>query len=243
MSQKKHKVKSVKGEWVVSDDITIPQAREKAISEAKLEALRQAGVPEFISESNLSYKSEGAGGMKDLFESMASVDIFGEISDFEIIDHQIDKNNVGNLVYTVLLDVTVVVHKEGRDQGFGCDVKGVKSTYSSPDKLSFEIKPWKDCYLTIFIISDNESTQLYPNKFEPSKMLSKEKSILFPTKGFQYEVSTEKGTEINNLVLLLTKQDIPFQEKETPENILRFISSISPSQKMLKTFSLVIKKQ
>ena len=44
MSQKKHKVKSVKGEWVISNDITIPQAREKAIVEAKLEALRNRNL-------------------------------------------------------------------------------------------------------------------------------------------------------------------------------------------------------
>lgn len=243
MSQKKHKVKAVKGEWVVSNDITIPQAREKAIVEAKLEALRQAGVPELISESSLSYVSEGENGMKDLFESITNANIFGEISDFKIVKEEKKINDVGNIIYDVWIDATVVIHKELKDPGFGCDVKGIKSSYASPDALSFSITPSKDCYLRIFIVSENEGTQLYPSKFEPQAILNAEKQIQFPRKGFQYEISTEKKTEINYLILLLTKQDIPFKEKETPENILRFISSINPSQKTLKTFSLFIKKE
>jgi hypothetical protein len=243
ISQKKHKLKAVKGEWVISNDITMPQAKEKAIVEAKLEALRQAGVPELISESSLSYVSEGENGMKDIFESITKSDMFGEISDFEIVKEEKKINDVGNIIYNVWIDATVIIHKELKDPGFGCDVKGIKSSYFSPDALSFSIQPWKDCYLRIFIVSENEGTQLYPSKFEPQAILNAEKQVEFPRKGFQYEISTEKKAEINYLILLLTKQDIPFKEKETPQNILRFISNINPSQKTLKTFSLFIKKE
>lgn len=243
MSQKKHKVKSVKGEWVISNDITIPQAREKAIVEAKLEALRQAGVPELISESNLSYVSESENGMNNLFESITNADIFGEISEFKIVKEEKKINDLGNFIYDVWIDATVVIHKELKDPGFGFDVKGIKSSYDSPDALSFSVAPWKDGYIRIFIVSEDEGTQLYPSKFEQQTLLIAEKEIVFPSKGFKYEIFTEKKTEINYLIILLTKQDIPFKEKETPQNILRFISSINPSQKTLKTFSLLIKKK
>src|SRR5271170_3461049 len=58
IGQHKKKIEQVKGEWVVSNDITLIQARENGINQAKLEALRQAGVPEIISESNLMYHSD-----------------------------------------------------------------------------------------------------------------------------------------------------------------------------------------
>lgn len=77
--QQKKKVENVKGEWVVSNDITLTQARENAINQAKVEALRVAGVPEFISESNLMFRSEKKEQMKEFFQSMTTIDVSGEI--------------------------------------------------------------------------------------------------------------------------------------------------------------------
>jgi len=81
--QEKH-LENVKGEWVLSNDITPIEAQEKAITQAKVEALRLAGVPEFVSESNVMYKTEGREEMNEFFESLVSVDVSGEVSDFDI---------------------------------------------------------------------------------------------------------------------------------------------------------------
>src|SRR5271167_4922090 len=67
LGQHKKKIEGAKGEWVLSNDITPIQARENAINEAKVAALRQAGVPELISESNLMYHTEQPEKMKELF--------------------------------------------------------------------------------------------------------------------------------------------------------------------------------
>ena len=231
------------GEWVVSDDITLPQAREKSIQQAKLEALRKAGVPEYITESNISYQSDGVDKTQNLFESITTIDVFGEITEYEIIKEEKKLNEFDNIIYTVWINATVVIHKEGRDPGFSFDIKGIREGYGSPDKLSFNVTPWMDGYLRVFIISDKEGIQLYPNQFEPQEMLKSKSLVTFPkSKSFEYEISTEKRSEINYLILVFTKQDIPFLEPETPQNILRFIGSISPSKKSIKTFSLLIKK-
>ncbi len=77
-------LENIKGEWVISNDITPVQARENAISQAKVEALRKAGVPEFVAEANLLYKTENQKQLKEVFESLTTVDVAGEISEFSI---------------------------------------------------------------------------------------------------------------------------------------------------------------
>jgi hypothetical protein len=43
--------------------------------------------------------------------------------------------------------------------------------------------------------------------------------------------------------LLYTKVEIPFSEEETPEKILQFIAKIDPSQKWLKSYSILIRHE
>ena len=241
--QQKKKVEHVKGEWVVSNDITPMQARENAINQAKIEALRQAGVPEFISESNLQYHSEKPEQMKELFESLASVAISGEVSEFSIVKEDKKLNEYGNIVYDVWIDATVVVHKSAKDEGFNMEVRGVRESYSSPDQLTFEVTPWKEGYLTAFILSEKESSQLFPNNSERQERLAAQTVYPFPrSKAVEYEVSTGNSVEINYLILLYSKQEIPFMKEPTHQNILKFIAGIDPAQKSLKSYSFLIKK-
>src|SRR5688572_17412568 len=65
-------VENIKGEWIISNDITPLQAREKALSQAKAEALRQAGVAEYVNASDLTYKTETNNKLKDIHESWTS---------------------------------------------------------------------------------------------------------------------------------------------------------------------------
>lgn len=242
-AQQVKKLVDIKGQWVISDDITPMQARENALNQAKVEALRQAGVPELISESNIMYKSEKQLEFKELYESLTSVDIAGEISEFVIIKEDKRVNEFGNLLYEVWINATVSFHKTTKDSGFNIEVKGVRESYYSPDKLIFEIKPWKEGYLTVFILSENEGGLLFPNSLERQEKLVAQKTYNFPkSKSLDYEVSTVKSVEINYLLLLYTKKEVPFLSEETPENILRFIANIDPFEKCLMAYTLLIKK-
>jgi hypothetical protein len=241
--QNKKKVQQIKGEWVLSNDITPTQARENAINQAKLEALRKAGVPELVSESNLLYQTDNPKHIKELFESLTSVAISGEVSEYKIIKEDKRINEFNSIVYEVWIDATVIIHKNSRDQGFNFDVSGIHDSYASPDKLNFDIKPWKDGYLTIFIVGDKESNQLFPNPSEHQAKLEGQKDYPFPrSRSIDYEVSTEGNLEINYLVLLYTREEIPFMKDVTAPNILKFIAGIDPADKCLKTYSLLIKK-
>lgn len=241
--QQTKQLDNVKGQWVISNDITPVQAREYAINQAKVEALRQGGVPEFVSESELIYKSEKPMQLKEFYESLTTVDVGGEISEFTIVKEEKKINEFGNLLYQVWINATVLIHETTKDSGFNIEVKGVRESYSSPDQLIFEIKPWKEGYLTVFILSENESGLLFPNRLERQEKLEAQKTYKFPkSNALDYEVTSENSVEINYLLLLYTKKEIPFVPEQTPENILRFIAKIDPSEKCLKSYSLLIKK-
>jgi len=243
-AQDTKKVENIKGEWIISNDITPVQAREKAIDQAKAEALRQAGVPEYVTESNLSYKTEKNNSLKDIHNSLTSIDVSGEISEFKIFKEEKRKNEFGNLTYEVWINATVTLHKTSKDPGFDINVNGIRESYRSPEELAFEIMPSKEGFLNIFILSDDESLHLYPNKFEKQEKFEGGKSYKFPrSRALDYEVSSEESMEVNYVILLYTKGEIPFLEKETSENILQFIARIDPSQKCLKSYSILIRQE
>ena len=176
-AQETKKVENIKGEWIISNDITPVQAREKAIDQAKAEALRQAGVPEYVVESNLSYKTEKNSTLKDIHESLTSIDVSGEISEFKVFKEEKRKNEFGNLTYEVWINATVMLHNTSKDPGFNMNVNGIRESYHSPEELVFEIMPSKEGFLNIFILGDDESVHLYPNKFEKQEKFEGGKTL------------------------------------------------------------------
>jgi len=243
-AQETKKVEGIKGQWIISNDITPIQARAKAIEEAKAEALRNAGVAEYVSESNLLYKTEKDSQVKDIHKSITSTDVSGEISEFKIIAEEKKINEFGNLMYDVWINATVILHKNSKDPGFNLDVIGIRDKYRSPEELVFEMKPSKEGFLNIFILSDDESLLLYPNKFEKQEKFEGGKTYKFPrSKALDYEVSSTENSEVNYLILLYTKTEIPFRDMETSENILQFIARIDPAQKCIKSYSILIRQE
>ena len=243
-AQETKKVEGIKGEWIISNDITPIQARANAIDQAKAEALRNAGIAEYVAETNLLYKTEKDAEVKDIHNSLTSVDVSGEISAFEVIKEEKRVNEFGNLTFEVWINATVILHKTSKDPGFNLDVKGIQDKYHSPEELVFEIMPSKEGYLNIFILDDDESLHLYPNKFEKLEKFEGGKNYKFPrSRALDYEVSAEDNMEVNYLILLYTKSEIPFLGDETPENILQFIARIDPAQKVVKSYSIFIRQE
>jgi hypothetical protein len=243
-AQETKNVEGIKGEWVISNDITPIQARAKAIDQAKAEALRSAGVSEYVAESSLLYKTEKDKELKDIHKSLTSVDVSGEISGFQITKEEKRLNEFGNLTYEVWINATVMLHNTFKDPGFDVGVSGIRDSYRSPEELVFEILPSKEGYLNIFILDDDESLRLYPNKFEKVEKFEGGKSYKFPrSRALDYEVSAEDEMEVNYLILLYTKSEIPFLGEETSENILQFIARIDPAQKCIRSYSLFIRHE
>ncbi|MFN8314742.1 MAG: hypothetical protein U0289_18185 [Cyclobacteriaceae bacterium] len=199
-AQQKITLTNIPGSWVISADITPTQAREKAIQQAKLEALRQAGVPERISESNILYKSDKGSGTSRRFKSIVTTSVSG--ADIRIQSHQRRKHTdqYGGLIYSVTLNCTVVIHNSKEDPSFNMEVTGIRETYQSPDQLSFDIKPFKDGFLTVFYLGDSTADKIYPNPIERPEKLESGKTYHFPrSKALEYEVSTKGSIEASTM--------------------------------------------
>jgi len=243
-SQQHKDVKNAHGQWVVSNDITISEARERAILEAKSDALRMAGVKEYIYSSNLLFTQENQGRFQEVFESLTSVEQFGEISAFEINREEKKIDSFGSITYDVWINATIIIHEEGKDQSFGFDIKNIRTSFNNHDKLMFQFIPWKDGYLNIFVIeNEKQGMAIYPNNLELSIKFLAGQTYSFPrSNAMEYELMTSKKSELHYLVFLYTKDNIPFLEEYNTGTILKYISKIRPQNKSTKTYSIVIKE-
>ncbi|HEX6893593.1 MAG TPA: hypothetical protein VF141_22935, partial [Chryseolinea sp.] len=132
-AQETKTVAGIKGEWIISNDITAIQARANAIEQAKAEALRSAGVTEYVAESSVLYKTEKDRKLEDIHKSVTSVDVLGEIAGYQVTREEKKLNEFGNLLYEVWINATVILHRTSKDPGFSVGVKGIQDSYRSPE--------------------------------------------------------------------------------------------------------------
>lgn len=77
LANKDVEVKNVRGEAFIENDVSPNRARRIALNEAKIEALRRAGVSESISAQNLLFSSEANGDFQDFFSYSSQIEIRG----------------------------------------------------------------------------------------------------------------------------------------------------------------------
>ncbi len=233
---KKIKIKSIKGTCIISEHITLAQAREKAILEAKKEALRKAGIGEQISSADILETSADNADFEQAFNSISTVELNGEVIDYEIINEVTEKDQFNNLYIQVTLNATVIEYKSQRDLSFNFSLENVQDFYNEGDNLIFRVQPSKEGYMKIFLFEGKEvASQIFPNAYEPDFPFAPDQWVSFPTNPvIEYEMTTKKEREINHLVMVFTKKSIPYTEKVNYKNIIRWIYSIPPDQRAVK---------
>jgi hypothetical protein len=230
------KIKGAQGEWSISN-ITPEQAYDKALVEAKFEALRKAGIDESINAINSLYSTnEGTD-----YTGLSSLEVGGDVIDFTIVDKKIEQKKAGGfdaLIAKVAIDAVVRKYKKKRDPSFQIQVSGIERSYKDGDHLTFSFMPHKDGYLKIFAFEDDNSGYLlYPNEQEKNKRFQAEVQVKFPiSKEFDYELvkmNPSKTTENNLLIFIYTKNDIPFFEEDINyHSVLNWIAKISPDERV-----------
>ena len=255
-SQNTIKVNDVKGECIISN-ITPEQAKQKAIQEAKHEALRLAGVSENVGTTSVLKTKEDKDGFKQLFDEISSVEINGEVLSYSITKENKRINEFNNIVIEVTIDAEVIKYDKKKDLSFDVVTQGIEEYYKNEQVLAFDFTPSADGYLKIFNINDTENIIMYPyfdlsnNRLNdvPDRLFKKNEKIRFPinklfgnpdTKETGYILSTEKQTESNHLVFVYTKQNIPFYKSVNYQNIISWIYSISPDQRVVKYYGFLI---
>lgn len=255
MGQKKKTVR-VTGKAISGEYLTPAQTRAKAIEDAKRNALNKAGVSESISFTDFSYKFEDNEKFGEIFQAISAIETGGEIVVDKILNETKDFNEFGNMVVEVEIEATVYRHRKSPDPTFLFKVEGIDEVYQNEDLLQFKVTPTRDCYLKIFNITEDKTSVLYPYTDPENPQYNDKTDRLFKANetvqlplhpaysdGYDLEVDTTgKTKEFNILMFVFTKQNIPFIEEPTFNNMMTWIYSISPDERVTGQEGFVIKK-
>lgn len=245
--QRSINVNNAIGSYIGNDNETPNIVKEKALNNAKINALSKAGIAEDISSYNLLYQQDKNGDFQQIFDSQFQSEIRGAIQSYEIINEKRGANEFGNLFIEITINAKVIKYNKKSDPTFTSKINGIKSVYNHGDKLEFNLIVSQDFYLTIFYFNDEESGLIYPNSQEDSKLFIADEVHSFPTKRADYFLEIEKKEETNRLIFVFTKEDYKFitQNSErlaSKDEIFEWIYSISPDRRSTNNYSLTILK-
>jgi hypothetical protein len=257
-SQKIVPIKNVKGEYILppKSDLSMKIAYEKACNEAKLEALRKAGVAENITSSDVLTSNQKGENFKQELNSILSVELNGAVLNDSIVSESSVIDPAGNTKIQVYLNVEVIKYESVPDPSFDFKVEGLKEYYENENLMRFTFNPYSNGYLKIFNINDAENYVIYPYQDKDNAVLNDSlnhlfranKSEVFPVnknlgnnkEGEGYTLSTNLNREKNFLIFVYTKENIPFMLNPTYKNIISWIYRITPERRRVRFYDFVI---
>lgn len=247
-AQKQVKVSGIKGTAFITGDVSPNQAKLIALNDAKINALKAAGIGENIKSYQLLFSSQEKNEFSQFFSSDIQSEIQGAVSSYEVTNQATVTKSDDVLNIEVTIDATVIKYETKPDNTFDAYIEGLKAVYNNHDKLTFTVKTTQVCYLTIFSITDVDATMMYPNFYEKQNQFDSINVYHFPLGQVDYELETElKEKESNRLIFVFTKTAVPFikmnkDQVTTNEAIFNWIYSIMPDQRKVEYRSLVIQK-
>lgn len=231
------KLKSVRGEYSLVlefSDVTGREATAKARENARKNAIEKVCGTRVSIWEQMEMSNGG-----DVFSSLSVNQIDGEIVEFKIIEEGHKQSSVrsSETIFYCIADVEVKKGLEP-DPDFHVSVNDIKSVYYVGENLHFSVMPYKDCYMKIFLLEDNErGCMLYPNEYDGGQIMSANKYFNVsdsPYYCFEMQKSSDRQIEINRLVFVFTKTERPFAHKITSRaEIEKWIAKIPNNQKYL----------
>jgi hypothetical protein len=129
---------------------------------------------------------------------------------------------------------------QNQDPGIGCEISTERDAYAIGERVTFEFKADKDCYLSIINIGTTGQTLiLFPNKSHPDNKIQKDQVYKIPAENsdFAYKVIGPPGTErvkviasleplVGNLLSLQEELKVPVSQDTKPGAV--FLSMKNP---------------
>jgi hypothetical protein len=232
-------VKGAKGEAAINGSISLNEARDQALQNAKIEALQKAGIAENLSSYEMLFKGEIGKDFTELFSSQTQSEIRGAVKSYTAVEEKFVDSTTQLFTIRVTIDAEVIRYQTEQDPEFQVQVEGINPLYSNNDKLQFTVRVTKSCFLTIFSVTENEASLIFPNKYETDMSVASGKIITYPQKVDYIFEKSIKGLEHNRLIFVFTKSKIDFidftgvDQISTIEKILSWIYSINPDQRRI----------
>jgi hypothetical protein len=241
------KTVKVEGEWEISNDITSQQARQRALEQARIKALVEAGVPLNINLTEIQTMSE----LVSSYSHFSKSEIMGEITKEEILkEGRVEKGD--RWFYNIYISATVKISKVKNECTLDAHISGLNSAYSEGDKLEFTIKPSEDCYVQIFWFDDTgNGGMMYPNELEPIQRLKAKTENTFPqSETLEYTLfkETKEDIESNYFFFVFTKKERPYNKATkdgatTLDDLYQWIIKIPSDQRVTKQEAIFIGKK
>ena len=233
----------------VVNDISPNQAKKTALNEAKIEALRKAGIGESVSSQELLFKSEINNDFTDFFSSSTQIEIKGAIQSYEITSEKLYcKAQTEEIYYSITINAKVVKYSSSADPAFDAKIEGVNPIYLHNTNLKFSLRSTLDCHLLIFSIGDKETSLLFPSLYEESFEIKALEEYKFPISKINYTMFLDSGNmETNRLVFLFTKKKLNYINVKkggltSREDLFSFIYSIPPDVRKIEYLTYIITK-
>ncbi len=244
-AQKIVKVKNVEGRWQVSDNVTLKEAEERALNEAKKEALRRAGVMENVWSVFGQITQESGTEFEEVYSQMNILAIGGMVNVTKQEVEEVWDTDTRSLYKVVTIDAEVKKDDEA-DKAYALEVKGFAPVYNAGEAFTCSLRVFgTDSYLKFFWFDSNGGSLLYPNDYEGNRVLEAGKEYQLPFHyGVQYlmdKQSAGSGSEKINMMWVATKDNIPFTGEVTYENVLKWIYAI-PNSRRCAHYDLVMIK-
>lgn len=246
-AQEVKRIKGAKGEYMITGGVSEEEAKSKALAEAKVNALKMAGVSESIKSYDMLYKGEVGAKYEEVYMSDKQAEIRGAIKDYTVT-YVKGMDEYSNFKIQATIDATVILYKNSPDPAFSAFIDGIKKGYQTGEKLTYKIIPSQNCYLYIFNIYSKNATLTFPNAYEKQQMLEAEKIYTFPlNKNIEYPLErTTPEPEQNKLLFVFTKDPIPYvkisgEDQSTKfEDVSSWLFSIPPDRRINQYIQFVI---
>ncbi len=230
-------VKSITGEFTVVleySDITGREAIQLAREDAKRKAIENVYGSRISIWEQMEISSVG-----DVYNSLSINQIDGEIVEFEILDEG-SRQSSSRSAETIFYCTANVKVKKGvePDPNFSVAVNGLKSVYYVGESLLFNVVPYRNCYMKLFLMEDDrKGYMLYPNSYDkPYEFEANSKFDIADSPYYKFELqkNAKSSKEINRLIFVFTKTERPFNDQITSRaDIEKWIAKIPNNQKYL----------
>lgn len=241
------KVVTVRAEGTceLSRHITLEQAEQKALQEAKNQALNKAGVDENVWSVFGMVTENNGQEFSQAYSEMSVLAIGGLVHLLEDPIYTQEYNKTDKRTYVVCKIHAEVKKGEVVDKSFQINVKGLSAVYNDNDLINMQITASQDAYLSIFWFNLGDGNILLPNSYQPSGFITKGEDFIVPNKSWRFRAkkqNTELKTETCNVMIVATKKDYPYYEdKVTFESLLNWIYNIPASDRCAYYETIYIK--
>lgn len=241
-------VSDIRGVGLISGDVSPNQAKKQALSEAKINALKAAGIKEHLNSYQVLFTSQQKNDYSQFFTSDIQTEIQGAVQSYQVKSERTYCKSEYEIIHEVTIDATIVKYETKPDMTFDANIEGIKKIYNNEEKLTFSVKTTQTCYLTIFNITDTEASVLYPNEYEKQAKCNPLEICKYPIAKIDYILHTDlSDAETNRLIFVFTKSPIPYikmnkEQVTTHESIFSWIYSIMPDQRKVDYLTLSIQK-